>query len=163
MGIVDALKLGWRSIGDDAARVALGHDVAGAIKTASINDAVSRGVSGQDLAQLYPQIQSNAEDFLTNFHAAYKPPTFDSVPQNLAYGATRKVAGGLNAINQGLEGVGGIPGAALQAAFVAPMFMQGGGQQQAQQNSYTNDDVDMMRRQQAMQQQQQQQQTQYYG
>lgn len=150
-GVIDALKLGWRSVGANAARNALGHEAVEAIRTKTINDAIGRGVTAQQLAALHPQLQANGENFLKDFHAAYKPPTFDSVPENLAYGASQRLSGVANGAGQMVQGMGGIPGLALQAAFIAPMFMGGMGQQE-QPQEYTPEEIEMIRRQQQQQQ-----------
>ncbi len=80
---------------------------------------------------------------------------FKSGAEDLAYGVSRKMGGVAGGANQMVQGMGGIPGVALQAAFIAPMFM--GGMGQPQQEQYTPEEIEMIRRQQQQQQGQYQQ------
>lgn len=130
-GVINALKLGWRSLGDDALRATTINQAVEKAKVDRILEgALKSNMSGRQVAEAFPKIQADATNFLNDFHAAYKQPTFDSVPENIAYNVSRKVGGVANSAGQMVQGMGGIPGVALQAAFIAPMFMGGMGQPQ---------------------------------
>lgn len=166
-GIIDAVKLGWRSFGDDAIRAATVREAVQKAKVDRvIESAAKSNMSAQKLAENYPKIQADATNFLNDFHAAYKQPSFDSLPENLAYSASRKLGGIAGGANQMVQGLGGIPGVALQAAFIAPMFMSGMGQQEQpqqpelqpyEQEALARAQIREMRRQQMAQYQGQQQ------
>lgn len=162
-GLYDAFKLGLRSHLDDAARAAFAREAAETLKTTKANAAVTGGMSATELAEAYPKLQREAENFIQDFHSAYKQPEYSDMPEAMAYGTGRKLGGVRDSVGGMVQSMGGVGGVALQGAFIAPMFMSMGGgvqeqlQPELQQSDNTQDyDERLARRHRLMQFMQQQ-------
>jgi hypothetical protein len=130
----NAFRAGLRSLGDDAARAATIKNAVDK-NTDRIVETLRRTKTAEELAAVFPRILQEDANYVSKFNAAYPQPNYEGA-EALAYGTGRKLGGVSQAVNNFTAPLGGVPGIAMQAAFmvpmVAPMFMGGGEQPQQQ-------------------------------
>lgn len=119
--ITQAFTSGMRSLGEEAMQNYLIKNAVQQNLDDGVRQMVSK-LSAEQVAQAWPQLMKDADDYLARFSQAMPAPTFDNAAEQFAYGAGRKVQGAKQIVGNTVQSMGGVPGVAMQAAFMYPMI-----------------------------------------